>query len=119
MLEKVNLKASITKEEYKKEASTLKEELSSLQQLVKQNKLPVIIVFEGWGSAGKGSQIANLILNFDPRGSKVYSNIAPTELEKREPTCGVIGKLSLAVEKLQLWIAAGTRKSPCFALRTM
>lgn len=85
MLEKVNLKASITKEEYKKEASALKEELSSLQQLVKQNKLPVIIVFEGWGSAGKGSQIANLILNFDPRGSKVYSNIAPTELEKREP----------------------------------
>mgnify|MGYP000137473432 CR=1 FL=1 len=48
MLEKVNLKASITKEEYKKEASALKEELSSLQQLVKQNKLPVIIVFEGW-----------------------------------------------------------------------
>ena len=79
MLEKVNLKASITKEEYKKEASSLKEELSSLQQLVKQNKLPVIIVFEGWGSAGKGSQIANLILNFDPRGSKVYSNIAPTQ----------------------------------------
>ena len=35
----------------------------------------------GW----KGQQIANLILNFDPRGSKVYSNIAPTELEKREP----------------------------------
>ena len=56
MLEKVNLKASITKEEYKKEASALKEELSSLQQLVKQNKLPVIIVFEGWGSAGKGSR---------------------------------------------------------------
>ena len=51
MLEKVNLKASITKEEYKKEASSLKEELSSLQQLVKQNKLPGIIVFEGWGSA--------------------------------------------------------------------
>ena len=49
MLEKVNLKASITKRGIQKEASSLKEELSSLQQLVKQNKLPVIIVFEGVG----------------------------------------------------------------------
>ncbi|MFR2561323.1 MAG: hypothetical protein ACLS8R_00255 [Anaeromassilibacillus sp.] len=56
MLEKVNLKASITKEEYKKEASALKEELSSLQQLVKQNKLSSSLCSEGWGSAGRAAR---------------------------------------------------------------
>ena len=45
----------------------------------------MIILFDGWGAAGKGSLISRLIRNFDPRGFKVYSNDAPEEFEKRRP----------------------------------
>lgn len=85
MLEKVNLKKLVTKEEYKAQADALKESLSALQQEMKQYKLPVIVLFEGWGAAGKGSMISNVILNLDPRGFKVYSTIPATEEEKRKP----------------------------------
>lgn len=85
MLEKTNLKKTVTPAKYKAVSKTLKSELSALQQPIKQNKLPVVILFEGWGAAGKGSLISNLILNFDPRGFKVYSIITPTQLERREP----------------------------------
>ena len=85
MLDKVNLKKMVTKEEYKQEAEDLKRQLSVLQQQMKQEKLPVILIFEGWGAAGKGSLISNIILNLDPRGFKVYSTIQPDESEQRKP----------------------------------
>ena len=85
MLEKVNLKKEMTKSEYKQHAEPLKKELTVLQQQIKTAKLPVIILFEGWGAAGKGSLITSLILNFDPRGFKVYSLGTSTETEKRMP----------------------------------
>ncbi len=85
MLEKVDLDESMPCEKYSEISKKLKARLSSLQQPVKQGGLPVIILFEGWGASGKGSLISKLILNFDPRGFKVYSVIEPTALEKREP----------------------------------
>ena len=85
VLEKVNLKKMVTREEYRAQVEGLKERLSVLQQEMKQCKLPVIVLFEGWGAAGKGSVISNVILNLDPRGFKVYSTIPATEEEKRKP----------------------------------
>lgn len=85
MLEQVNLKKAITKEEYQSEADRLKTELTMLQQEMKQIGLPVIILFEGWGAAGKGSAISKMILNLDPRGFKVYSTIDATQEEQRKP----------------------------------
>lgn len=85
MLEKVNLKSVMIKEEYKQEVEGLKDRLSILQQRIKQSGLPVIILFEGWGAAGKGSLISKLILNFDPRGFTVSSFIAADESERRKP----------------------------------
>jgi polyphosphate:AMP phosphotransferase len=85
MLEKVNLKKIVTKEEYRQQTESLKKELSVLQQEMKQVKLPVIVVFEGWGTAGKGSAISKMILNLDPRGFKVYSITDPTTEEQRKP----------------------------------
>ena len=85
MLEKVNLERKVSKEEYKRELPQLEGELAALQQKVKAAGLPVILLFDGWGAAGKGSLIAKLIGNWDPRGFKVYSNAAPEEFEKRRP----------------------------------
>ena len=85
MLDQVNLEQTVSKEEYKLEVARLRRDLSLLAQQVREAKLPVVILFEGWGAAGKGSLIANLIENFDPRGFQVYSNAAPEPFELRRP----------------------------------
>lgn len=85
MLEQVNLEKAISKEKYKPEAKALKARLSGLQQKVKEAKLPVLVLFEGWGAAGKGSLISDVILQLDPRGFKVYSTAAAEEFERRRP----------------------------------
>lgn len=85
MLEQVDLETRRSKEDYKAQAAKLQQELAVLGQEIRTAKLPVIILFEGWGAAGKGSLIAKLIANFDPRGFKVYANAAPEEFERRRP----------------------------------
>ncbi len=44
-----------------------------------------MIVFEGFGAAGKGTQINRLIQALDPRGFTVYSTDAETKDEKMHP----------------------------------
>ena len=85
MLEQVDLTQRTEKDQYKKEAAGLKERLSSLQQEIKGAKLPVIILFEGWGAAGKGSLISKVIINLDPRGFQVYSIVPADSAESRKP----------------------------------
>ncbi|UZT83012.1 polyphosphate:AMP phosphotransferase [Caproicibacterium sp. BJN0003] len=85
MLENVNLKEQIEKEAYKKQIAPIKEALFSLESPLKKEKLPVIILFEGWGAAGKGRVIGELIKNFDPRWFQVVSTVPATAEEKRYP----------------------------------
>lgn len=83
MLEKVNLKKTMIKEEYKPEVRPLKERLTVLQQTLKEKKLPVIILFDGWGASGKGRIISQLIMNLDPRNFTVYTNPPATPEDRR------------------------------------
>lgn len=89
MLEKEILGSNIDKAEIKAvikpEIKMLGERLSILQQQLKEAKIPVIILFEGWGAAGKGDLIGKMILNLDPRGFQVYITDKPTKEEKRKP----------------------------------
>ena len=63
----------------------LARELTQLQLKVRELKIPVIILFEGWETAGKGYLISRLINNFDPRGFRVH-NIPPEQVgELRKP----------------------------------
>ena len=59
--------------------------LSALQMQIKEHGLPVLVLFEGWGTAGKGSVLGKVIKNIDPRFFKVATMDAPTEEEKRKP----------------------------------
>ena len=62
-----------------------REKLAAQQMLIKEHKIPVLVLVEGWGTAGKGSLIGDLIQNIDPRFFKVASMEQPTEEEKRKP----------------------------------
>ena len=62
--------ASITKPqdaELGKRLSAAREKLAALQIKVKEAKLPVLVLFEGFGAAGKGSMLSRIIKNMDPR----------------------------------------------------
>ena len=69
----------------KAEISALKSRLTIQQRQIKQAKLPVVVLIEGWGAAGKGSLISDIILNIDPRSFNVFSINPPTEEESRHP----------------------------------
>ena len=61
------------------------ERLSAQQLPIRENKLPVIVLIEGWSAAGKGSLISKLIRDLDPRFYNVISFDNPTETESRRP----------------------------------
>ena len=59
--------------------------LFASQMKIKDAKLPVMVIFEGWGAAGKGSVIGKVIRNIDPRFFRVRTFAQPTAEEKRYP----------------------------------
>lgn len=85
MLEKIDLSRKMGKAEYKEIISGLELQLSALQREIIQLKIPVIVVFEGWDAAGKGTLINRLILTLDPRHFSVHSTLKPTEEERLRP----------------------------------
>ncbi len=62
----------LSKAERKAEAKRLQEKLTALQMSLKDAKIPVIVLVEGWAAAGKGSLINDLISEVDPRFSSVF-----------------------------------------------
>ena len=61
-----------------------KDKMNVLQMQIKDRKLPVLVLFEGWGTAGKGSTLGKIITNIDPRFFKVATMDVPTEEERRD-----------------------------------
>lgn len=85
MLEKIDLSKTLDKKEYKKRMDELEPRLSLLQRELRTLGVPVMIVFEGFGAAGKGVQINKLIQPLDPRGFTVYSIKEETKEEGAYP----------------------------------
>lgn len=68
-----------------KALKSYREQLVKQQQLIQKEKLPVLVLIEGWGAAGKGSCIGKLIRDIDPRFFHVVSTKKPSEEEERKP----------------------------------
>lgn len=73
------------KEELKERLDRACARLYELQMQIKEHRLPVLVLFEGWGASGKGSTIGKIIRNIDPRFFKVATMSAPAEEELRRP----------------------------------
>ena len=73
------------KEELKKRIKEAGEKLYQQQMKLKEHKLPVLVLFEGWGASGKGTTIGRVIKYIDPRFFKVATMSKPTEDELRRP----------------------------------
>lgn len=85
MLETVDLAAHLTKAEFRKAQEKLDLQLAQLQRDLRGPGIPVLVVFEGWDAAGKGSVLSRLLQAFDPRGFKVHNIAPPTEEERFRP----------------------------------
>jgi len=85
MLEKIDLSKRVDKDVYKQVMDEAEEKLGLLQRACKEAGIPVMIVFEGMGAAGKGVQINRLIQALDPRGFDVYACNRPSEDEQMRP----------------------------------
>ncbi|MFZ2654105.1 MAG: hypothetical protein WAX69_04260 [Victivallales bacterium] len=75
----------ISKDAYKSEISLLELKLGALQRRIISAEIPVMIVFEGWDAAGKGTLISKLMMSFDPRGYDVHSILKASEDEAFRP----------------------------------
>lgn len=75
-----------TKQKQKQALKKLKDKLEAQQLAVKEKKLPVLVLLEGWGASGKGDLLRSIISCIDPRFFSVeVMETAPTEEEKRMP----------------------------------
>lgn len=72
-------------EDLKERLKAAREKLAVQQMQMKDHKLPVIVLMEGWGTAGKGSIIGKVINNIDPRFFKVASLEKMREEDGRKP----------------------------------
>lgn len=85
MLDTLDLKLSLDQQTYKSQIKELMSQLRLLQQACWEQKLPVIVVLEGWAAAGKGSLVKRITKYMDPRGFQLYPILAPTPEEKLYP----------------------------------
>ena len=98
MLKNIDLTREVPKGDYKRLKADADLKLAALQRQSKALGVPIIVAFEGWSAAGKGTLINEMILPLDPRGFSVYSARGPTEEDafypflwrfwKRTPTRG-------------------------------
>jgi polyphosphate kinase 2 (PPK2 family) len=85
MLAELDLGARVDKDAFRERADALELELGLLQRRARELSIPVIIVFEGWDAAGKGTMINRLMLTLDARGFTVHPIGPPTEDERLRP----------------------------------
>jgi len=85
MLELIDLDKRIPKETYDQVFPGLEIRLGECQRAARAAGVPVIVVFAGWGAAGKGTLINRLAQALDPRGFKVHTPNGPTPDELYRP----------------------------------
>lgn len=85
MIEKVDLKKKLGKAAYKEAMAKLELKAACLQREARSRGVPVVVLFEGWDAAGKGTLINRLMLALDARGCKVYPTNPPTDEERLRP----------------------------------
>jgi len=69
---------------YEGELARLQVELVKLQEWIKQQRLKVVVLFEGRDAAGKGGVIKRITMRLNPRICRVVALGMPTEREKNQ-----------------------------------
>ena len=82
LLDVLNLDQSLSREEYEIRMDEARQSLHRLAWAMYENHRNVVMVFEGWDAAGKGSAIRRVSAAIDARLYRVIPVSAPTDEEK-------------------------------------
>lgn len=74
----------LKRKDYERELEKLQIELCHLQEWIRQERLRIIVVFEGRDAAGKGGLIHRLVERVSPRVFRVVALPAPNDREKSQ-----------------------------------
>jgi polyphosphate kinase 2 (PPK2 family) len=85
MLKELDLSPAVDKDTYKARLPALHERLYDLTHAAFKANVAMIIVFEGWATAGKGGAIKTLTERLDPRGYRVVPITPPRTSETHFP----------------------------------
>ncbi len=83
ILDSIDLDQVLDRETYQKELKAGQKKIRLLQYELYRQRLPVVLIFEGWDAGGKGGAIKRLTANLDPRGYMVYPTAAPNDTERK------------------------------------
>lgn len=115
MLESIRMDGQkVSKSEYKARFKQLVNRLVVLQQEAKKREIGVVVLFEGWKGAGKGSRISDLLYHLDARDTSVYVTEDFDEDEAELVTDSEFGATGYYPVMQQFWRALGERGSMTF-----
>jgi len=81
-LSQVDLSLKTEEDEYEEKKDQYQERLGELQYELFNQKIPVVVAFEGWDAAGKGGNIRRIARKLDPRLYSVEPVGVPNDFEK-------------------------------------
>lgn len=99
----------LSKEEYKPFHDALVDRLVVLQQEAKKAGTGLVVLFEGWKGAGKGSRISDLIYHLDARGVSVHVTEDFDPEEAKRTRAEDFGATGYYPTMQQFWKALGPR----------
>ncbi len=85
MLECIGMKRKANWQDYDAKVAHLEIRMGELQRECRRRGIPIVILYEGFSAAGKGTMISKMIKPLDPRGFKVYTMQKETEEEQMHP----------------------------------
>src|SRR5512139_3067779 len=85
MFERIDLTRKTEDRTFEKEIGPLQKQLGVLQRDLRDRKIPVMIVVEGWNASGLTMVMNELIQYLDPRGFSLHSIGSPTDEERARP----------------------------------
>ena len=72
-------------EEYRTERKCLQNKLYKLENLMYQERIPMILMYEGYDAAGKGGNIKRVAQALDARSYTIFTSPAPTATDLAHP----------------------------------
>jgi len=85
MLKKCDLTKKTDRKTFAEKIAPLQQRLGELQRQLRDEKIPVVIIVEGWNASGITMTIQELIRFLDPRGCTLSSMGLPSVEEKKRP----------------------------------
>lgn len=82
ILKNIDNNQALSYYDYRKKKKYYQKKLIKLQYRLFKEKIPVVIVFEGWDASGKGGSIKRLAQKLNPRLYRVVPVGVPSEYEK-------------------------------------